>query len=155
MGTTKKTEKKAPTKGKKQARKPKKAQKQATIPEELRLTELEQVQLNLCERDWELSLKEVELVNAKIRNLTMDFHQKQAGLKEMLRTSQAKSQQLALIRNQKLAEIEARLRKINKDFSFKDYLEQDDGLLVPNEDMIASMDPTAGGDVDGGDTVTA
>lgn len=139
-------DKKATPKAKKSRAKKKKE------PEELRLTQLEKVELDLCERDWELSLKEIELAEAKIRNLTMDFHSKQASLKEMKRTAQKKSEQLALIRNRKLAEVESRLRKIDKNFSFKDYLEQDDGLLILAEDKIASLDPTAN---DGGDTVEA
>jgi hypothetical protein len=141
-------------KEKKPARKPA-AKKTAKEPEELRLTQLEQVELNLCERDWEMSLKDIELADARIRNLTMDFHQKQAALKDMKRNAQKKSEQMALIRNRKLAEVEFRLRKIDPDFSFKDYLEQDDGLLVRTEDKVAALDPTAGDSGDGGDSVTA
>ena len=122
---------------------------------ELRLSQLEQVELNLCERDYELSMKEIELVNARIRNLTMDYHQKTASLKDTLRMQQQRSEQMALIRNQKLAQIEGRLRDLDSGFSFKDYLEQDDGLLVPNEDKILELDPTAVGGGDGGDSVTA
>lgn len=121
--------------------------------EELRLTPLEQAELNLCERDWELSVKDIELSNAKIQNLTMDYHQKSTKLKDMLLTAQRKSEQLALIRNRKLSEIESRLRSVDEKFSFRNYLEQDDGLLVPNEDLIPELDPTAGGGSD--TTVTA
>lgn len=120
--------------------------------EELRLTQLEQVELNLCERDWELSLRDIELADARLRNLAMDFQQKKAQLISAKETAQAKSEQLARIRNTKLTEIQKRLQTIEPDFDFKDYLEQEDGLLIPTEDKILSMDPTAGeGTPAGGD----
>lgn len=156
------TKKRAPKKAPKKAETKVEPEAETTTEEteleekpELRLTRLEQAELNLCERDYELSMKEIDLANARIRNLTMDYHQKMASLKDMLRTQQQRSEQMALIRNQRLAEIEGRLRALDPKFSFKDYLEQDDGLLVPNEDKILELDQTAGGGGDGGDSVTA
>lgn len=111
---------------------------------ELRLTPLEQAELNLCERDWELSVRDIELADARLRNLAMDFQQKKAQLVSAKETAQAKSEQLARIRNTKLVEIQKRLQTIVPEFDFKDYLEQDDGLLIPSEDKILSMDPTSG-----------
>lgn len=124
--------------------KAKTSSKKAKQPEELRLTQLERAELNLTERDWELSIKDIELADAKIRNLTMDFHQKMAALKDMLRNAKVKSEQLALIRNRKLAEIEHRLMRVQPGFSFKDYLEQDDGLLVKVDEKIPEANTTTG-----------
>jgi len=136
-------------------KKPRANTKKADEPQELRLTQLERVELNLCERDCELALKDIELANARIRNLTMDYHSKMSALKEQLKTAQVKSEQLVLIRNRKLAEIEHRLMQIEKGFSFTDYLEQEDGLLIRNDEKIGALDPTAGLSETGSDTVTA
>lgn len=118
---------------------------------ELRLTQLEQVELNLCDRDHELSVSNLELASAKLRNLEMDFQVKKSKLVDMIKVAKQKTEQLALIRNRKLSEIESRLRGIEPNFSFRDYLEQDDGLLVLAEDKIVALDPTATGGSD--DTV--
>lgn len=145
--------KKAPAK-KAPEKAPEKAAEETPKVAELRLSPLEQAELNLCDRDYELSMKDIELANAKLRNLDMDYQTKKGKLVSILKSSQQRSEQLAMIRNHKLAEIEKRLRAIDENFSFQGYLEQDDGLLVPNEDKIASLDPTAG-DGNGGDSVTA
>lgn len=112
-------------------------------PEELRITPLEHAELDLTERDWQLSLKDIELADAKITNLTMLYHQQVSSLKEQKRTAQTRSEHMCLVKNKKLSEVEFRLRTIKSDFSFKDYLEQNDGTLVLSEDIIGALDPTA------------
>lgn len=119
--------------------------------EELRLKEIEIVHLDLCERDVELQRANIDLANARITNLTMDYHRKLEAQKQQLRDAQQKYEHLAVIRNRKLAEIEDRLKKIEPAFSFQDYLQQDDGTLVLAEDKVASLDPTLN---DGGGTVS-
>ena len=121
------------------------AKKSQKRPEELRLTQLEQVELNLCERDEEYMRLKVQTVDAQITNLTLNYHQNLTKLKEERRTAVAKAEQATLIRNKKLSEIEHRLAKLQPGFNFRDYLEQDDGTLILAEDKIVSLDPTAEG----------
>lgn len=145
----KETKKAAPKKATKKAKAPKKEE-----PKELRLTELERAQLDICERDVEIAHLNIENASAKLRNLEMDYLSKREQLRTRKRDAQAKYEQVVRIKNTKLAEVEFRLREIDSTFSFKDYLEQEDGTLIKAEDRIGALDPTAG-DGEGGDSVTA
>jgi hypothetical protein len=136
---------KEPTKKRKPRKKaaPKKrATKSKVNGTELRITELESAHLDITERDVELAAKDIELVNAQLRNLAMDYERKKKQLADRLEVARRKSEQVALIRNKVLSEIEMRLIGIDKDFSFKTHLQQEDGTFVREEDIVAAKDPT-------------
>lgn len=116
-------------------------------PEEkptLRVTELESVELTLCERDHEYAKLQHELSQNKLVQLTMEYSNNKSVLLAEIRSALEKVEQTRVIWNRKLGEVEKRLQAIDPDFLFKDYLEQGDGTLVREEDIIAAKDPTAG-----------
>lgn len=121
------------SKGKKRA-KGKKAE-QVDIPQELRVTELEQVHFKLTDRDHDLAKMEEQLVRAKLENLRNNYQQQKFQLEQALKSAIHKIQQTAHIRNQVVKDAELRLREIDPEFSFQNYLIQDDGTLVPEEDV--------------------
>ena len=103
---------------------------------------MESLKLDITERDNEIAMKDIEICNTKLRNLALDYESKKKRIVDALESAKLKSEQTALIRNQVLAEIENRLRGIDKEFSFKTHLQQDDGTFLREEDVVAAMDPT-------------
>lgn len=126
----------------KKARKPKKkaVKKSNGANRELRLKDVELVLLDLTERDWELAKANHLLAQQKLVNLNMQYSQDKAIILAEIKTALEKIDQMAAIRNDKLAEIEARLRGIEPNFSFRKYIQQDDGLMVSEEDIVPPED---------------
>ncbi len=129
------------SKGKKSAKSAKgKKTEQVDLLQELRVTELEQVHFKLTDRDYELAQVQEQLIRAKLENLRNSYQQQKFQLEQGLKSAIHKVQQTAHIRNQVVKDAELRLREIDPNFSFKDYLIQDDGRLIPEEDLIPPPD---------------
>ena len=108
--------------------------------QELRLTELEMAKLDLTDRDYQIARQRVEICDAKLANLALDFDRKKTQLRQKRAEAERKSEQTAIIKNTVLADVESRLRKIDKDFSFREYLQQDDGTFVKESDVVPELE---------------
>jgi len=113
---------------------------------ELRLTDLESAHLDICEKDEENKTLRLRCLEAEFTNLKMQWNQQSTSYKQKIRNARLKLEESVRIRNIRLAEIEKRLKKIEKDFDFKKYIQRDDGTLVLEADLIAAAEeePVAG-----------
>lgn len=110
------------------------------VEDELRLTELEMAKLDLTDRDYQISRQRIEICDAKLANLALDYDRKKKQLRQERTEAERKSEQTAIIRNTVLSEVEHRLRKIDKDFSFREYLQQDDGTFIREKEVVPELE---------------
>ena len=110
------------------------------LEDELRLTELEMAKLDLTDRDYQIARQRIEICDAKLANLSLDYDRKKTQLRQKRVEAERKSEQTAIIRNTVLSEVEQRLRKIDKDFSFREYLQQDDGTFIKETEVVPELE---------------